>query len=778
MPIYETLDSYNYIGKRGLKRKDGYEKASGTGLYTRDIILPGMLYAKPFLSPYAHAKIKSLDTSDVEAYPGVRYVLRYDDPVWAEIGWQKRAPFWMWGAQYEDLLGQTANFAGEMMGFAVCADTEQICDEAMKLAKIEWDVLPFYIDAEEAAAPGATILEPDVDPETNVRLIGNGGFEGNEIIGDVEQGFEESDNVVEFKWSEIETNHAGAEALSCTAVCRGEFTELWVHNQVPMRTQMELARYFGSYVKLHVHCMYQGAQFGMANWLNFYKIFPIVSVVLAKKTRKPVQLLYDDSYWQHRGYEQGVYYMKVGFNDDGTIIACQNDSIPAISEFNAKMVKGTSVKHYKGTNIVPYFNRPACVCYRHGMRSCGMWNMIYGHVAAELGMDPTEVAIKNDGYHGHDMNWVLENVKRPLGFPEVDSLKNIIQIGKEKFDWDDKYHAPGGRILPNGRYHGVGFISSIAWSPDPNMYLSYYQLCVNVQRGDGKVRILARHGDGGWNHESAMCRVLADELGAKYDDIEFRQFDDSGFDTAAGEGSAGGIRTLPMLVAAARKVKQQILEKVTSVGSGGCEPQFPGLTPADLDVKESVVFEIANPDNKKTLAEVANYQYAQYQGLIAVAAREQHNFDIVYMGRQCTFVEIEVDPETGEIIINDVCNVNDVGKAVDPDGINAQQYGGSTMGLSHNRQDGCIYDPATGVKLNNNLIDYKWFSFNDIKGPFSPNFVENGFGYGPYGYIGCSESLAAVNSTTLNLALYNAIGKWVTDNPLTPDKVLKALGKI
>jgi xanthine dehydrogenase molybdenum-binding subunit len=70
MPIYETLDSYNYIGKRGLKRKDGYEKASGTGLYTRDIILPGMLYAKPVLSPYAHAKIKSLDTSDVEAYPG------------------------------------------------------------------------------------------------------------------------------------------------------------------------------------------------------------------------------------------------------------------------------------------------------------------------------------------------------------------------------------------------------------------------------------------------------------------------------------------------------------------------------------------------------------------------------------------------------------------------------------------------------------------------------------------------------------------------------------
>jgi len=778
MPLYDTLDSYNYIGKRGLKRKDGYEKASGTGLYTRDIMLPGMLYAKGFRSPYAHAKIVSLDTSAVEAYPGVRYVLRYDDPVWTEIKWTKSNPFWMWGAQYEDLLGQTANFAGEMMGFAVCADTEQICDEAMKLANIEWDVLPFYIDAEEAIKPGATIIEPDVNAETNVRLIGSGGFEGNEIIGDVEQGFADSDKVVEFKWSELETNHAGAEALSTTAVYHGEYLEVWVHNQVPMRTQMRLARYFGSYVKIHVHSPYQGGQFGMANWLNYYQIFPIVACILAKKTRKPVQHLYDESYWQNRGYEQGVYYMKVGFKNDGTIMACQNDSIPAISEFNAKMVKGTSIKNYKGTNTVPYFNRPACVCYRHGMRSCGMMNVLYARVAGVLGMDPTEVALKNDGCKHHDMEWVRENVKKVHGFSLNDSLQDVIQIGKEKFDWANRYHAPGTKILPNGRYHGVGFVHSIAWSPDPNMYLSYYQVCVNIQRGNGKVRVLARHGDGGWNHESTVCRVVADELGATYDDVEFRQFDDSGFDTAAGEGSAGMARTLPMIVPASRALKQQVLVKCTSAGSTGAAAQFPGLKPEDLELKESIVFEKANPENKKTLSEVAAYQYAQYQPLIAVHGRERHGWDVYYMGRQCTFVEIEVDPETGEIFINNVCDVNDVGKALDPDGVNAQQYGGNYMGISHNRQDGCIYDEGTGVKLNDNLIDYKWFAFNDIKGPFSCNIVENGFGYAPYGFIGCSESLGATNSTILCYALYNAIGKWVTEYPATPDKVLKALGKI
>lgn len=781
MPLYATRDSYNYIGKRGLIRKDGFEKASGTGLYTRDVYLPGMLYAKPFISPYAHAKIKSLDTSAVEAYPGVRYVLRYDDPWWTEKKWAPNSPFWMWGAQYEDLLGQTANFAGEMMGFAVCADTEQACDEALRLAKIDWDILPFEIDAEKAIASGAPILEPDVDPKTNLRFEGSGGFEGNEIIGDVEKGFAESDKVVEFKWSEIETSPAATEALSCVANYRGDYLEVWAHNQIPMRTQQRLSRWFGSWIKIHVHSLYHGAQFGMANWLNYYGNFPIVACILAQKTRKPVKYLFDQSYWQHRGYEQGTYYFKVGFKNDGTILACQNDSIPAVSEFNAKMVKCTKIPNYKGQQKVPYFNRPACVCYRHGMRSCGMMNNIYARVAAELNMDPTEVALKNDGAKGHDMSYVTEHVKLAQGFSDFDSLKEVIKIGKQKIDWNNKWHPPGTKILPNGRLHGIGFVHCQAWNPDPNQYLTYYQIGINIQRGDGHVRILARHADGGWTQETSVCQVVADELGAKYDDVEFRPFDDTGFDTAAGEGSAGLVRTLPMAVEAARKIKKAMLELCTSPGSDGektSPPLFPGKKPEDLDTIESTVFEKANPASKKTFAEVANYRWQYYQPLIAWHGAMRHLWDVYYLGRQCTFVEIEVDPETGEIIINKVVDINDVGKCITPESVNGQQYGGSTMGLSHNRQDGAIYDPLSGVKLNDNLIDYKWFSFNDIKGPFDCNIVEGGFGYAPYGVNGCSESLGATNSTILIPAFYNATGKWITEMPMTPDKVLKALGKI
>jgi xanthine dehydrogenase molybdenum-binding subunit len=597
-------------------------------------------------------------------------------------------------------------------------------------------------------------------------------------MGDVEAGFAESDKVVEFKWSEEEETPAGVEALSAIAVFKGDYLELWVHNQDPLRTQPEMVKYWGPYHKISIHSLYQGAQFGFANWLSYYKQFPIVAAILAEKTNKPVKYLYDGSYWQHRSYEQGVHYFKIGFNNDGTIVACQDDAYVPVTEFNAKMMHGTKIKNYQGTSYVPYFNRPACVCFRHGMRSCGMWNMIYARVAAETGIDPTEVALINDGCHGEPMEYIDEHVKGPQGFPMVNSLETVVALGKEKFGWDEKFHGPGERILPNGKYHGVGFVSSVAWSPDPNTYLSQFQIAIKVQRSDGGIRIIGRHADGGWTHETTICQVVADELGAAYDDIEFRPFDETGIDTGPGCGSCGLVVTLPMTVTCARKVKQQMLEMCCTPGSNGCEPLFPGCTPDDLDTIESTVFEKANPENVKTFAEVSNYEWSYYQPFQAFHSSQRHLWDVSYLGRQATFVEIEVDPETGLIEMYNIVNVNDVGKAINPESVNGQQYGGTTMGLSHNRNEACVYDPATGVKLNDNLIDYKWFSFNDIEGPFSCNILENGLGYAPYGATGCSESLAAVNSTTLCYAFYNATGKWITEFPATPDKVLKALGKI
>jgi len=94
------------------------------------------------------------------------------------------------------------------------------------------------------------------------------------VHGNVEKGFAESDKIVEFRWTEDETTVAGVEALSSVAVFRGEFLEVWAHNQIPMRTQKMLSRYFGNHLHIHVHSLYNGAQFGHENWIVYYTGFP------------------------------------------------------------------------------------------------------------------------------------------------------------------------------------------------------------------------------------------------------------------------------------------------------------------------------------------------------------------------------------------------------------------------------------------------------------------------------------------------------------------------
>jgi xanthine dehydrogenase molybdenum-binding subunit len=144
--------------------------------------------------------------------------------------------------------------------------------------------------------------------------------------------------------------------------------------------------------------------------------------------------------------------------------------------------------------------------------------------------------------------------------------------------------------------------------------------------------------------------------------------------------------------------------------------------------------------------------------------------------RQAHFMEVEVDPDTGGVDIVRVVTVNDVGKVINWDGCEGQQYGGAFMGMGRGRTEEIIHDPATGVMLNGNLLNYKIPTLMD-SGPIDTILVETGMGYGPYGLVGIGEDVATVLPTLIAPAVYNAIGKWVEGFPVTPDKVLKALGK-
>jgi xanthine dehydrogenase molybdenum-binding subunit len=760
------------IGKRGLRRLDGPEKASGRAVYTRDVTRPGMLFAKMLTSPYAHAKIKSMNTAKAEALPGVRAILRYDDP---DIAKETYTLGVMVIKRQYDLLASTAHWYGQMVGALVCADTEQIVDQALKLIEIEWEELPFIIDWNEALKPDAPLLRPDLNSSNNLYS------EWIEEHGNVDEGFAEADTIIEFEENGEEDVWAGVESFSCIAEWKGENLDLWVHGNSPTITAPFITKYLPQN-KLHLNTLYRGGTFGGVSTSCVDVALDRLAVLAAKRTNRPVKVFLDNSHFHVSGEHGGTYKFKVGFKKDGTITAVKLETIwcawTGVDQIT-KLHEGTKIPNLYALKRYPYLNRGQPTCYRHGAPAASVITMIYEHVAGELKMDPTKVAEINDGCEGEEMSWIVEKVKKVQGFdPTRDSLKEVLEVGKKAIDWDNKWHLPGTKILPNGNYHGIGFTWCIGWETAPRG--STVGLYVGA---DGTVEITGMISDIGVNAFTTYSQVIASELGVPYQNVVLRNLHNVGLSFNPPGGSAGMAGNNPTLVRVAQKMKKMLLEYAVRPRMPAAF--FPNKTPAELDIKNGEVYEIAHPENKITMAQLANgfntgspFTFPRSDTPFFVVDCPPRLADKTYiMARLCYFMEVEVNPDTGYTDVKKVVVVNDAGRVVNPDSVNGQQYGGFYMGLGRSRDEQVYYDQQTGVKLNDNLIGYPVLLMNDC-GPIEPYLVENTLGYNPYGACGVSECTAAVPATLTGPAIYNAIGKYVDDFPTTPDKVLKALGKI
>ena len=788
------LKKFNAIGNRDIRRLDGYEKASGKAIYCRDIQLPGMLYAKILHSPYAHAKIKRMDTSKAEKLPGVRYMLRYDDPEIESrkmIGAEAKRRWIAWGIPYY-ILSDAAYWENEPVGVAIAADNEEIAREALRLVDIKWEERPFVLDQEEALQPGAPIARPDVSPETNqwdVETVG-GLPKIPEVLekGDVEKGFAEADKIIEFTGRRHDHLWAGPEPASCVARWRGDNLEVWIHHQHPYDAKYKLAEWFGLPInRVKVTVPYQGGMFGGWNsMVTMSHSLWVLTAILAKRTGRPVKLRYsrrEEFYGESQDIM--VSYFKVGAKKDGTVTAVKIKTIQANSSFGGAdhFVENTRIPNISFEVKKAYVNKGdswSCRC-EHNVNTIN-FNLVFDHVAAALGLDPTEVALKNDGCEGKDMTY-LSQFKREHGFPDRDSLRECIEAGKKAIGWDEKWHLAGTKRLPNGRMHGMGF----AWTHEWDSTRGAGCAGVLIHR-DGSVDIIGQKSDIGVNHDTTYAQIVADELGMRYEDINFRSFDDVGFELMTADGSANLCCNGYVVRKAARKAKQKLLELATKPILQFLEVpivHFLGCTPEDLEVKGSVIYVKADPTKRKPVAEVVRSTERTEQGLkepvFAWAWHRQGEFGLEpgrhRLCRQAHFMEVKVDPETGEIEIKKVVTVNDVGKAISPETVEGQQYGGMIMAASRSLTERMVWDRRTGVLLNGSLLDYKIATMLDC-GTIEPIIVETGIGYGPYGACGIGENVACHAASLLGSAVHNALGVAVDDFPITPSKVLKALGKI
>ncbi|MBN1570734.1 MAG: molybdopterin-dependent oxidoreductase [Acidobacteria bacterium] len=798
--------------KQNMSRQDAPERVSGQAAYTRDICLPGMLYAKILTSPYAHAKIISMDTSQAEALVGVRDILKFDDP---DISKDYQAGADISGMYSIPTLPGTSDFYQHPMGVVVVADSEEICDEALRLIKIQWEEHPFILEMEDAAKPDAAKIMTEVRRMNFMNFGGTARQTGPNIImtesreiGSIEKGFAEADKLIEYSIKRGTNSPAGVEAMACVAQWRGDFLDLWVHHQSNPQSNLSSNGMMGMppfgggsqqpspfthWSKIKVVFPYQGSWFGGLAWLAYSTSFVRLAAILAKRAvNKPVKLLYDEGNFYCGGDEAGTYQCKVGAKKDGTITAFHWHMIGARNPAVDKTYECTKIPNIRGTQVWPFSNKGFLECFRHGAACCVPHNVMFDLVAAEFGLDPTEVAMKNDGCQGHDWEWITQYQKEN-GFPQRHSLKEIIEIGKKAIDWDRKWHAPGSRKLANGKMHGMGFtsINEWHWGAGAMSFVSNSYACLMLQ--DGKVTIIGTRCDMGVDTESAYRHCVAAELGMKYEDVllQERTSDNSAYSLAQPAGSSGTVNATPQLVHAARELKQKILERAATPSPGFMfamnESSRPASNkkPEDFDIRDSMVFEKANPDRKRPVSQIAGGFMSTNPiivhpevntpiSMMSSGMMMQRNY---VMGRQAHFIEAEVDAETGMVQVTNVVCVNDVGHIFNRQGAEAQQYGGAVMGMAKSATEEKVYCPRTGVGLNFDHVNYHLGTMNDY--PEVQCFLhESHTGYGTYGSFGIGENIGASMAAITSSAIHNATGKYILDYPITPDKVLKALGSI
>ena len=341
-----------------------------------------------------------------------------------------------------------------------------------------------------------------------------------------------------------------------------------------------------------------------------------------------------------------------------------------------------------------------------------------------------------------------------------------------------------GKKLSNGNMHGMGFMSINEWGVGLRGILAGGYACLILR--NGKVAIVGMRCDPGIDTESGYRQCVAAEMGLRYEDtvIQERRSDNQAYHFAEPGGSYGTISTTPQLIVAARQLKQKILQYAVAARPND-EAFFPGKRPEDLDIDDSVVFEKAAPENRRPVAEVADafwnadpaIAHPVVPNLAGLTSEGKPDPHLYFMSRQAHFIEVEVDAETGSVEVVQLVCVNDVGHIYNLRGANAQQYGGAYMGLGRCATEEKICCPRTGVGLNYDHIGYQLGTMNDY--PVIQCILnESHLGYSAYGSCGIGENVGAATSAITAGAVYNAIGKWILDFPITPDKVLKSLGKI
>lgn len=749
-PKKAATKEFNIIGKP-TSRIEGFGIVTGTGKYASDVRLPGMLSMKTLYSPFGHARIKQIDTSKAEALPGVHAVLTY-----ANLPEEYRDVKLSGGPPPRYILPQEVFYVGEEVAI-VAAEDESIAEEALGLIEVQYEELPAVYDPLEAMQPGAP-KNWDNDLDGNIVAIAD-----PIVRGDLDKGFAEADLVLEDRYATAVEQHSELETSGSVTIWEGDHLTIWDATQYAYGVRDGVSRALGvPQGKVRVISPgYVGGGFGNKTGADRYQVH---AALLAKVTGRPVQVRLSRTEQYNRTTHRYpvISDLKMGVKKDGTITAysvrciADNGAVGGSNRatgplFTFQQLYTVANARFEATSVFTNkFRSGALRCVGHPQAAWAQ-EIHVDRIAHELGMNPLDFRLKNINEVG-DQDSGLPYSKDP-------GLRECIVKGAERIGWKEQWHPPGQKLIEGTRFHGLGMAAFVCTHGSASPPMSG----IVIVNTDGSLEVVSAAQDTGSGVRTAVTMIAAEEVGIPWEQTSITPETDTS--VTPNTGGTFGSRMTPSggwgILEAARDAKRQILELAAEMLEA---------EPDKLDTSNGEVFVVNQPDKKVTIAEVASKAGGPIIGR-GFALRPTQWQMAAFAAH---FVEVEVDKAIGDVKVTRLVAAHDVGRAINPVGIEQQIEGGVVQGIGAALFEQNLVDPATGVPINSNFLDYRMPSVLDV--PLIESIiVEHPREYHPLGIHGVGEPPIAVPAPAIANAIFNAVGVRVTTRPLTRDKILAAL---
>ncbi len=739
-------------------RVDAQTKTTGRAQYTGDVHLPGMLWARYLMSPLPHARIVSIDVSAARAVPGVHAVLTADD-----IGRRR------FGRLYPDwpvLAFDRVRYVGERIA-VVAAETPEAAERAVRLIQVDYDALPAVFDSEDALRPGAPILHPNPEHYLPADKLPKFQHLNAPSYAKVDRGEEDIDRlfanahvVVEDAFYGPRQHQGYIEPHGCL-VWIDEAGKLQVvsTNKTPFSLRDSLADIAGmpsDQVVVDNHFI--GGDFGGKG----LSIDEFSCYFLARATGRPIRSIthYNDELSSMNPQHEAKYYLRTALNREGRIIAheCrafQNNGayvagrpnptgsarggMGCLSVYDVPNVRYEGYNTY--SNLVP----------SGAMRAPGDFHRAHAgeahidHLAREIGMDPLEFRLRNCVRPGGTA----------LGGEKIHNPRavEVLETLKRETNWGNTPRQPnrGRGIALRHRHVGTGKTELL------------FRLLP-----DGTVEALTGNADQGGGAHTVIQRAAAATLSVDPTRVRVR-FGSTA--VARRDPGSGGSRTTSMVGHAAIEGAQILKDKLESLAA-----EVMGWPAGEVRLERDEFVVGDGSGGRASYDEVAS-RIAAGPVVEAVGAYDpaEHHSDeggdynfFAYM------IEVEVDPDTGQVRPTDAVVVVDVGTIINPVAHQGQLDGGFIFGIGQALSEELVHED--GRIVNASLGEYKLPTQMDAP-PFRSVLLEPTEGPGPFGAKSAGETTNTAVGGAIANAIYDAVGVQIDACPITAERVYAALQK-